>query len=72
MPTARSICFCFSTLPLHVLTIALLRYEKPEDWSIVTVPLPELRDSDVLVQVKACGVCGTGQSPSLPCASFFG
>ncbi|KAG8405354.1 hypothetical protein J3458_022014 [Metarhizium acridum] len=43
-----------------------LRYEKPEDWSIVTVPLPELRDSDVLVQVKACGVCGTGESLSLP------
>ncbi|CCE31182.1 probable L-arabinitol 4-dehydrogenase [Claviceps purpurea 20.1] len=27
-----------------------LRYEKPEDWSIVKVPLPELRDNDVLVQ----------------------
>ncbi|KAM5384286.1 hypothetical protein ACJZ2D_001591 [Fusarium nematophilum] len=36
-----------------------LRYEKPEDFSIVTVPLPEMRDNDVLVQVKACGVCGT-------------
>ncbi|KAG6136047.1 hypothetical protein E4U38_001534 [Claviceps purpurea] len=39
-----------------------LRYEKPEDWSIVKVPLPELRDNDVLVQVKACGVCGTGKT----------
>ncbi|RDA84756.1 hypothetical protein CP532_6944 [Ophiocordyceps camponoti-leonardi (nom. inval.)] len=38
----------------------LCSYEKPEDWSIVKVPLPELRDHDVLVQVKACGVCGTG------------
>lgn len=37
------------------------RYEKPEDFSIVTVPLPKLRDNDVLVQVKACGVCGTGE-----------
>ncbi|RDA94263.1 hypothetical protein CP533_0612 [Ophiocordyceps camponoti-saundersi (nom. inval.)] len=36
-----------------------LRYEKPEDWSIVKVPLPQLRDDDVLMQVKACGVCGT-------------
>ncbi|KFA78356.1 hypothetical protein S40288_05008 [Stachybotrys chartarum IBT 40288] len=36
-----------------------LRYEKPEDWSIVQVPLPELRDNDVLIKVKACGVCGT-------------
>ncbi|KAK7417174.1 hypothetical protein QQX98_004777 [Neonectria punicea] len=35
------------------------RYEKPEDFSIVTVPLPEMRDNDVLVKVKACGVCGT-------------
>jgi hypothetical protein len=37
-------------------------YEKPEDWSIVQVPLPELRDNDVLIKVKACGVCGTGRS----------
>jgi len=36
-----------------------LRYEKPEDFSIVRVPLPELRDKDVLIKVKACGVCGT-------------
>ncbi|KAI5466893.1 chaperonin 10-like protein [Mariannaea sp. PMI_226] len=38
-----------------------LRYEKPEDWSIVTVPLPELRDNDVLVQVKACGHIHEGE-----------
>jgi hypothetical protein len=25
----------------------------------VTVPLPKLRDNDVLIKVKACGVCGT-------------
>ncbi|KAF6793004.1 l-threonine 3-dehydrogenase [Colletotrichum sojae] len=36
-----------------------LRYEKPEDWSIVQVPLPEIRENDVLVKVRACGVCGT-------------
>ncbi|PHH65149.1 hypothetical protein CDD81_3280 [Ophiocordyceps australis] len=42
-----------------------LRYEKPEDWSIVKVPLPELRDNDVLVQVKACGVCGTADFQDL-------
>ncbi|KAL2759545.1 hypothetical protein ACRALDRAFT_2030825 [Sodiomyces alcalophilus JCM 7366] len=40
-------------------TMKALRYEKPEDWSIVQVPLPELRDNDVLVKVRACGVCGT-------------
>ncbi|KAF3361287.1 NADH-ubiquinone oxidoreductase 23 kDa subunit [Verticillium dahliae VDG1] len=36
-----------------------LRYEKPEDWSIVEVPLPELRPNDILIKVRACGVCGT-------------
>ncbi|KAF7551960.1 hypothetical protein G7046_g7564 [Stylonectria norvegica] len=44
----------YADLPHHA-----SRYEKPEDWSIVTVPLPKLRDNDVLVKVKACGVCGT-------------
>ncbi|KAJ2906950.1 alcohol dehydrogenase GroES-like domain-containing protein [Zalerion maritima] len=36
-----------------------LRYEKPGDFSVVQVPLPTLRSNDVLVKVKACGVCGT-------------
>lgn len=36
-----------------------IRLEKPEDWSVVTVPLPEMRDNDVMIKVKACGVCGT-------------
>ncbi|KAL3427161.1 D-arabinitol dehydrogenase 1 [Phlyctema vagabunda] len=36
-----------------------LRYSKPEEYGIVTVPLPKLRDNDVLIKVKACGVCGT-------------
>ncbi|KAL5612156.1 uncharacterized protein BROUX77_002312 [Berkeleyomyces rouxiae] len=40
-------------------TMKALRYEKPEDFSIVEVPLPTLRENDVLVKVKACGVCGT-------------
>lgn len=35
------------------------RYSKPEEFSIVTVPLPKLRENDVLIKVKACGVCGT-------------
>lgn len=25
----------------------------------MTVPLPKLRENDVLIKVKACGVCGT-------------
>ncbi|KAK9461014.1 chaperonin 10-like protein [Lipomyces oligophaga] len=36
-----------------------LRYEKPLVHSIVEVPLPTLRDNDVLIKVAACGVCGT-------------
>ncbi|KAI0008487.1 GroES-like protein [Xylariaceae sp. FL0662B] len=40
-------------------TMKALRYEKPEVWSIVQVPLPKLRAGDVLIKVKACGVCGT-------------
>ena len=43
------------------LPTATRRYEKPEDFSVVTVPLPEMRDGDVLIKVKACGVCGTGK-----------
>jgi hypothetical protein len=35
------------------------RYSKPEEYGIVEVPLPKLRDNDVLIKVKACGVCGT-------------
>jgi len=37
-----------------------LKYTKPREWSVVTdEPLPTIRDNDVLVKVKACGVCGT-------------
>ena len=28
------------------------RYSKPEVFSVVTVPLPKLRDNDVLIKVK--------------------
>ncbi|KAI9813325.1 MAG: hypothetical protein M1832_006340 [Thelocarpon impressellum] len=36
-----------------------LRYSKPEVYGVVEAPLPKLRDNDVLIKVKACGVCGT-------------
>ncbi|KAK3387219.1 NADP-dependent mannitol dehydrogenase [Podospora didyma] len=36
-----------------------LRYNKPKEFEIVKVPLPKLREDDVLVKVKACGICGT-------------
>lgn len=45
-----------STLPTEM---KALRYNKPKEFEIVKVPLPTLRDDDVLVKVKACGVCGT-------------
>ncbi|KAL5324164.1 hypothetical protein ACEPPN_008708 [Leptodophora sp. 'Broadleaf-Isolate-01'] len=32
-----------------------LRYSKPEEYGIVTVPLPKLRPNDILIKVKACG-----------------
>ena len=47
---------CF---PQRVSMAETYRYEKPEDWSIVTVPVPEVRENDVLIKVKACVVCGT-------------
>jgi len=37
----------------------MARYEKPKDFSVVEVPLPTMRDNDILVRVHACGVCGT-------------
>ncbi|KAI1912906.1 hypothetical protein LOZ53_003121 [Ophidiomyces ophidiicola] len=40
-------------------TMKALQYSKPEEYSIVNIPLPELRENDVLLKVKACGVCGT-------------
>lgn len=38
------------------------RYSEAQKFSIVEIPLPELRDDDILVKVKACGVCGTGMA----------
>jgi D-arabinitol dehydrogenase (NADP+) len=40
-------------------TMKALQYSKPEHFGIVEVPLPVLRPNDVLIKVKACGVCGT-------------
>ncbi|BDD54653.1 hypothetical protein MPDQ_003064 [Monascus purpureus] len=40
-------------------TMKALRYEKPEVYGLVEIPLPSIRDNDVLIKVKACGVCGT-------------
>ncbi|KAH0614422.1 uncharacterized protein LAJ45_09550 [Morchella importuna] len=40
-------------------TMKALRYDKPLSYAVVEVPLPVVRDNDVLIKVKACGVCGT-------------
>jgi len=40
-------------------TMKALRYDKPKSYGVVEVPLPKVRDNDVLIKVKACGVCGT-------------
>ena len=40
-------------------TMRALQYSKPLEYAIVELPLPEVRDNDVLIKVKACGVCGT-------------
>ncbi|KAJ5601009.1 hypothetical protein N7510_010543 [Penicillium lagena] len=40
-------------------TMRALQYSKPEHYGLVEVPVPELRENDILIKVKACGVCGT-------------
>ncbi|KAK9446835.1 chaperonin 10-like protein [Limtongia smithiae] len=45
-----------SALPI---TMKALRYEKPFVHAVVDIPLPVVRDNDVLIKVDACGVCGT-------------
>ncbi|OJD17825.1 chlorophyll synthesis pathway protein BchC [Emergomyces pasteurianus Ep9510] len=34
-------------------------YSKPREYGIVNIPVPTLREHDILIKVKACGVCGT-------------
>ncbi|PWY66484.1 alcohol dehydrogenase [Aspergillus sclerotioniger CBS 115572] len=36
-----------------------LEYSGPRKFSIVEKPLPKIREHDILIKVKACGVCGT-------------
>ena len=55
---------------LETILIDINSYTKPEEYGIVTVPLPKLRDNDVLIKVAACGVCGMEiSSAKLGCAS---
>ncbi|KAI8986723.1 NADP+-dependent D-mannitol dehydrogenase [Trametes punicea] len=36
-------------------------YHKPRDFEIREVPIPQISDDEVLLKVRACGVCGTDQ-----------
>jgi D-arabinitol dehydrogenase (NADP+) len=40
-------------------TMKALRYDKPRSYAVIETDLPTVRDNDVLIKVKACGVCGT-------------
>jgi D-arabinitol dehydrogenase (NADP+) len=40
-------------------TMRALQYSKPLEYALVELPLPKVRENDVLIKVKACGVCGT-------------
>ncbi|KAJ4993441.1 D-arabinitol dehydrogenase 1 [Stagonosporopsis vannaccii] len=36
-----------------------LQYSAPEQFAVVEIDVPEIRDNEVLVKITACGVCGT-------------
>ncbi|KAF9226316.1 GroES-like protein [Gyrodon lividus] len=40
-------------------TMRALWYNKPREFEIKEVPIPEVGDDDVLLKVTCCGVCGT-------------
>ncbi|TFK97932.1 chaperonin 10-like protein [Pterulicium gracile] len=42
-------------------TMRALWYNKPKDFVIKDVPIPQCGDDDVLLKVTCCGVCGTDQ-----------
>ncbi len=48
----------------------------PGETQVVDAPKPTVRPADVLVKIRACGICGTdtlfismGGSPSPPCTN---
>ncbi|KAI5305694.1 putative E3 ubiquitin-protein ligase [Ascosphaera pollenicola] len=40
-------------------TMRALKYEKPHQHSVVEVPVPQVKGDEILVKIKASGVCGT-------------
>ncbi|KAL1943797.1 hypothetical protein VTO73DRAFT_3615 [Trametes versicolor] len=42
-------------------TMKAVYYHKPRDFEVREVPIPQINDDEVLLKVKACGVCGTDQ-----------
>ncbi|KAL2870460.1 zinc-dependent alcohol dehydrogenase family protein [Aspergillus lucknowensis] len=45
----------FNLLP----SMKALEYSEPQNPCVVEKPLPEVREHDLLIKLKACGVCGT-------------
>jgi D-arabinitol dehydrogenase (NADP+) len=39
-----------------------LWYNKPRDFEIKQVPIPDIGEEEVLLKVNMCGVCGTDVS----------
>ncbi|CAA7268363.1 unnamed protein product [Cyclocybe aegerita] len=42
-------------------TMDAVCYHAPRELDIVTVPIPQINDDQVLIQVTCCGICGTDQ-----------
>lgn len=40
-------------------TMKTLVYDRPRDFEVRQVPVPEVGENSVLVKIAACGVCGT-------------
>ncbi|KAH8918408.1 GroES-like protein [Atractiella rhizophila] len=42
-------------------TMTALKYSEARNFSVINVPVPTIKDHELLVKVRACGVCGTDQ-----------
>lgn len=46
----------------HEGKMTALWYNKPRDFEIRQVPIPDIGEGEVLLKVNMCGVCGTDVS----------
>ncbi|KDR72585.1 hypothetical protein GALMADRAFT_270560 [Galerina marginata CBS 339.88] len=42
-------------------TMDAVCYHAPRELDIITVPIPQIKDDQVLIKVSCCGICGTDQ-----------